>query len=233
MTIIKKIRPFLSVLLIIAILCLSAAAVKKLAEQWQDQHINAEELFFTALYDIQNWESYRYALEAKLTLNNYQTAKTVLQGERDSQGNLHMFGEIMDTEMEAYQFGDDHYRFISASKEWKCLTESPLTDNGVLRMVIEPTLNFCFVDTISVDYLGANREDGVKYYQFIVVPKEGFHIADTYFTDFKYRIDINAETKQIVAAVIHGVSRTKSENKISLSLRFYDINEEFVLEKPL
>lgn len=233
MTIIKKIKPFLSVLLIIALLCLSAAAVKKLTEQWQDHHINAEELFFTALTDIQNWNSYRYTLEAKLTLNNYQTAKTVLQGEKDTQGNLHIFGEIMDTEMEAYQFGDDHYRFISASKEWKLLTESPLTDNGVLRMVIEPTLNFCFDDTISVDYQGTVREDGKKYYRFIVVPKEGFHIADTYFTDFKYRIDIHAETKQIESAVIHGVSRTKSENNIVLSIRFFDINEEFILEKPL
>lgn len=231
-TMIKKIKPFLSVLLILAVLCLSAAAVKKLGEQWQDHHINAEELFFTALTDLQHWDSYRYALEANLTLNNYQTAKTVLQGEQDRQGNLHMFGEIMDTEMEAYQFGNDHYRFISASKEWKLLTESPLSDNGVLRMVIEPTLNFCFTDTISVDYKGALKEDGVKYYRFIVVPKEGFHIADTYFTDFKYRIDINAETKQIASALIHGVSRTKSENKLTVDLRFFDINEEFILEKP-
>ena len=233
MTIIKKLKPFLSILLIIAILCLSAAAVKKLTEQWQDHHINAEELFFTALTDIQNWGSYRYTLEAKLTLNNYQEAKTVLRGERDSQGNLHLFGKIMDTEMEAYQFGDDHYRFISTSKEWKHLAESPLTDNGVLRMVIEPTLNFRFTDTISVDYQGTVKEDGEKYYQFKVVPKEGFHIADTYFTDFTYRINICAETKQIASAVIHGVSRTKSENNISLSVRFFDINENFLLDTPL
>ncbi|MBR5329041.1 MAG: hypothetical protein IKV45_02420 [Firmicutes bacterium] len=232
MTTTKKLQRILSILLIIALLCLCAAAVKKIIEHWHDDHIDTNAVFFTALTDMQNWQSYRYVLDAELTLNNYKKAKTVLQGEQDTQGNLHMFGEIMDTEMEAYQFDNDHYRFNSSSKEWKHLAESPLTDNGVLRMVIEPTLNFCFNDTISVDYKGPIHEEGKKYYRFIVVPKEGFHIADTYFTDFKYRIDISAETMQITAAVISGVSRTKSENKITLQIRFYDINKEFLLRRP-
>lgn len=232
MTVGKKMRIILSALLITAALCLSVAAVKKAAETWQDSHIDGNALFFSALEEIQNRRSCRFVLAGELTLKNRKTAKTALRGEQDSNGNFHIFGTIMDTETEVYQFGSDHYRFLSATKEWKLLAESPLTDNGVLLMLICPLKNFDFVDTVSVDYKGVVRENGEKYYRFVVVPKEGFHVADAYFTDFKYRIDISAETKEITAATIHAVSRTKSENTLLLQLRFSDINEDFLLEKP-
>lgn len=229
----KILRFLFFALLILGALWLSAVVAGKLVEKWQDRHIDANALFFSALNEVEGWQSYRFVLDGELTLNNYRAAKTVLRGEEDRDGNLHILGEIMDTETEVYQFGSDHYRFLSASGEWKLLAESPLTDNGVLQMMIRPALNFSFADTISVDYRGVVREDGEKYYRFVVVPKEGFHIADRYFTDFKYRIDIAAATKQITAATIRGVSRTESENVVLLHIRFFDINGDFRLEKPL
>ena len=100
-------------------------------------------------------------------------------------------------------------------------------------MLIDPTENFLFSDTISVTYKEKIRDGGRKYYRFIVVPKEGFHVADEYFTDFRYTIHIDTETKQITEAVIRGVSRTESENKLTVSVCFYDINENFRLQPPI
>ena len=100
-------------------------------------------------------------------------------------------------------------------------------------MTVDPVENFRFSDTISVTYKEKIKEDGRKYYRFIVVPKEGFHVADEYFTDFRYTILIDTETKQITEAVIRGISRTESENKLTLRIRFYDINEPFRLEPPI
>ena len=233
MTTATRSKKLLSFILFAAFLLLAAASAKILLEKWQDHRIDADALFFSALEECKEWSSYRYTLSSELILNNGAKTKTVLRGEQDQNGDLHIFGEIMDTEMEAYQFGDDHYRFISASKKWKRMADSPLSDNGVLRMVLEPQRNFDFSDTISVDYKGTVKEDGEKYYRFSVVPKEGFHIADTYFTDFHYRIDIHSETKQITNALISAVSRTKGENKLTCAVRFFDINEEFLLEPPV
>lgn len=226
-------RKFLfSVLGVIAVIILTIFGVKALCEKWQEKTMDTNELFFTALEDLQRWQSYRYTLEAELQLDNYQIAKTVINGESDVDGNLHICGEIMDTKMEAYQFGNDHYRYHSAANRWVHQENSPLPDNGVLRMTINPIENFQFSDTISVTYKEKIKDDGHKYYRFIVVPKEGFHIADAYFTDFRYTLHIDTETKQITEAVIHGVSRTESENKLTLCLRFYDVNEEFHLQPP-
>ena len=227
-------RKFLfSVFCIIGAIVLSVVAVKALCEKWQEKTMDTDALFFTSLEDMQQWGSCRYNLEAELQLNNYKIAKTVINGERDVDGNPHICGEIMDTKMEAYQFAGDHYRYHSASKQWIHQENSPLADNGILRMLIDPTENFLFSDTISVTYKEKIRDGGRKYYRFIVVPKEGFHVADEYFTDFRYTIHIDTETKQITEAVIRGVSRTESENKLTVSVCFYDINENFRLQPPI
>ena len=227
-------RKFLfSVFCVIAAIVLSVISVKALCERWQEKTMDTDALFFSSLEDLQQWGSCRYALEAELQLNNYRIAKTVIHGECDVDGNLHICGEIMDTKMEAYQFGNVHYRYHSSTKQWIRRENSPLADNGILRMTVDPVENFRFSDTISVTYKEKIKEDGRKYYRFIVVPKEGFHVADEYFTDLRYTILIDTETKQITEAVIHGVSRTESENKLTLSVRFYDINEPFRLEPPI
>lgn len=227
-------RKFLfSVFCVIAVIVLSVVSVKALCERWQEKTMDTDALFFSSLEDLQQWGSCRYALEAELQLNNYRIAKTVLNGECDVDGNLHICGEIMDTKMEAYQFGNVHYRYHSSTKQWISRENSPLADNGILRMTVDPVENFRFSDTISVTYKEKIKEDGRKYYRFIVVPKEGFHVADEYFTDFRYTILIDTETKQITEAVIRGVSRTESENKLTLRVRFYDINEPFRLEPPI
>ena len=227
-------RKFLfSVFCVIAVIVLSVVSVKALCERWQEKTMDTDTLFFSSLEDLQQWGSCRYALEAELQLNNYRIAKTVLNGECDVDGNLHICGEIMDTKMEAYQFGNTHYRYHSSTKQWIRRENSPLADNGILRMTVDPVENFRFSDTISVTYKEKIKENGRKYYRFIVVPKEGFHVADEYFTDFRYTILIDTETKQITEAVIRGVSRTESENKLTLRVRFYDINEPFRLEPPI
>lgn len=232
MKVYKKSKLLISVILFFVVLSLSVVGAKMLYEKWQESNIDANALFFSALDDIQQWQSYRYTLETTLQLDNYKTAKTVLNGESDINGNLHMFGKIMDSEMEAYQFGNDHYRYRSAAKKWVHLENSPLTDNGILLMSVDPIRNFDFTDTISVTYKEKIKTDGKKYYRFIVVPKEGFHVADTYFTDFKYVVHIDTETKRIAEATIGAVSRTESQNKLTVRLCFYDINDQFTLTPP-
>ena len=199
---------------------------------WEDSKVDTDTLFYDALANINSWDSYRYNLDARLLLNNYKTAETVISGEVDGEGNLHVFGKIMDTEMEAYQLGDTHYRFNSATKKWVILENSPLTTNAVLLMEIEPVLNFAFTDTISAAYDGKEREGGKTLFKYTVVPKEGFHIADTYFTDFNYEVSVNGKTKQIEEAIIYAVSATNDQNRLELIVNFYDINADFTLAAP-
>lgn len=229
----KKInRKIWSSLLFFGLCLLVAFGARSLYTLWEDSKVDTDTLFYDALADINEWNSYRYTLDARLLLNNYKTAETIISGEVDTKGNLHVFGEIMDTEMEAYQFGDTHYRFNSASKKWVLLENSPLSTNAVLLMEIEPVLNFAFTETLSVTYEGKESVSGDRLFQYTVVPKEGFHIADTYFTDFTYEVGVNGRTGQIEEAVINAVSCTDEQNRLELIVNFYDVNEDFVLTPP-
>lgn len=225
-------RKIWSSLLFFGLCLLVAFGARALYTMWEDSKVDTDTLFYDALAGINEWNSYRYTLDARLLLNNYKTAETVISGEVDTEGNLHVFGEIMDTEMEAFQFGDTHYRFNSAAKKWVLLENSPLTTNAVLLMEIEPVLNFAFTETISVTYEGKKSAGGDRLFQYTVVPKEGFHIADAYFSDFTYEVGINGRTGQIEEAVINAVSRTDEQNRLEVIVNFYDINEDFVLTPP-
>lgn len=228
----NKLKKLLLLPLFLGLAALIAAAAVTAAEKWQESRVDTDALFFSALEEMNSWSSYRYNLKANIHLHNGKTAETALNGECDSSGNLHVYGKMMDTEMEAYQFGNDHYRLNRQTKQWIHLTESPLLDNGVLKMMLEPVKNFAFSDTISVDYEGLEKEGKTKYYRYTAVPKEGFHVADTYFTDFTYKIDIDAKTKRIAGGIIHSVSRTESKNALTLTISFYDVNEAFTLTPP-
>lgn len=228
----KNNRKLWSSLLFFGLCLLVAFGARALYTLWEDSKVNTDTLFYDALADINEWNSYRYSLDARLLLNNYKTAETIINGEVDTEGNLHVFGEIMDTEMEAYQFGDTHYRFNSASNKWVQLENSPLSTNAVLLMEIEPVLNFAFTETLSVTYEGKESVGGDRLFQYTVVPKEGFHVADTYFTDFTYEVGVNGRTGRIEEAVINAVSCTDQQNRLELIVNFYDINEDFVLTPP-
>lgn len=228
----KSNKKILSAIVFFVICILIVFGAKCAYSLWEDSKVDTDTLFYDALTNINEWTSYRYTLDAMLLLNNYKTAETVISGEIDTEGNLHVFGKIMDTEMEAYQFGETHYRFNSASKKWVTLENSPLSTNAVLLMEIEPVLNFAFEETLSVTYEGKERVNGKKLFQYTVVPKEGFHIADTYFTDFSYEVGVNAKTKQITEAVIYAVSATDDQSRLEIIVNFYDINKDFVLTPP-
>lgn len=189
-------------------------------------------LLFSALEEMESRSSYRYNLKATLRLRNLKTAETNLHGEKDADGNFHVVGELMDTRLEVFQFDSDHYRYSFSAKKWIALTDSPLPSNPVLQMLLEPTVNFTFRDTISSECTDIKKENGHYVYQYTVIPKEGFHIADRYFTDLRYKLSVNGENGRIEDAVIRGVSRTESECELTLYISFYDINKEFTLKPP-
>ena len=119
-------RKFLfSVFCIIGAIVLSVVAVKALCEKWQEKTMDTDALFFTSLEDMQQWGSCRYNLEAELQLNNYKIAKTVINGERDVDGNLHICGEIMDTKIVGWKRISSHrFRNYGIQKGWtRCVDD--------------------------------------------------------------------------------------------------------------
>lgn len=225
-----KVKSKACILVLLAVILLLAVAF--IHSRTEQKQAATADLFYQALTETEKIESYRYTLEAGLSLKNGSIARTALSGAKDRYGNLHILGRLVDTDLEAYQIGNTHYRFRSVDKTWEKQENSPLPDNPLLITLIDPLVNLKFTDTVAVTFTEKVKINGKKRVRFKVIPKQGYHIADSFYTDFCCLAAVDEKTGYITDAVISAVSRTESESKLKINVHFFDINEDFTVSPP-
>lgn len=201
-------------------------------DYYKDTKVDTETLLETALNNLSHRDSYRFSLKTQLQLNNYNSAETAIAGERDKSKNLHIWGEIMNTELEMYQFADVHYRYNPGTKQWLLLENSPLTEDPLLLMEILPESNFHFDPGNREEYLGKEVEHGKIIHKYAIALEDTRHIAQEYYTGFSYEICIEAKSREIVEATITAKAKGNEKNTLKVAVKFYDINEDFTLTPP-
>ena len=202
-------------------------------EHWINaRQVDTDQLLMSAVEKVESVGSYRFSVHSLLLLNNYTTAESVLSGERDAAGDLHVWGELMSTKIEIYQIGDTHHRFHPANQSWTVLEHSPLPDNALLRMEIDPISNLAFTDIASFECLGRERTDGRTLYRYRLQPEEGFHAAGDYFGNFEFELLIDAETAAIGEATMRATSLVDENGELKLLMTFADVNQDFDVTAP-
>ena len=227
----KKTTLIRSVLLLIFLALMVTGGIMAY-DYYKDTRVDTETLLETALNNLSHRETYRFSLVSELQLNNYNKAKTSIAGEKDKDKNIHVWGEIMNTELEMYQFADTHYRYNSATKQWLLLENSPLTDDPLLLMEILPETNFLFTPDGREEYIGKDVEHGQIIHSYSLALDNTVHIAGEYYTNFVYEIAVDAKSKEIVKTHIKATAKNNETNTLALVIKFYDINEEFTLTPP-
>ena len=127
-------------------------------------------LWSKAVNQMTAWDSYRYTLTTEFTLDNYRQAETKINGTCDIEGNLHIYGEIMDTDLEIYQFGDVYYRQNTSTdkdSDWIILENSPLPNNEILLMELYPKQYLLPIDG-TVEFIEKEKVDGIMEYRYHV-----------------------------------------------------------------
>lgn len=199
---------------------------------WRDGRVDTDALIEDALATVAEVESYRFSVHSQLLLNNYTTAETIISGERDVDGNLHVWGQIMSTNVDIYQIGDTHYRYHPANKAWTVLDNSPLPDNALLMMEIDPLSNFAFPEQLSIEYLGRERTHNTTLYRYAIRPEGDFHRAGAYFGNFQYEVAVDRETRFFTEATMKATSWSNENGALSVLMSFADLNDAEIKITP-
>lgn len=218
--------------LLIAAIILFITASTLAYNYYSATKVDTNTLLETALNNLSHRETYRFSLNSQLQLNNYNKAETAIAGERDASKNIHIWGEIMNTKLEMYQFANEQYRYNSAAKQWILLENSSLTNDPLLLMEILPETNFLFKSNSKEVYEGKNFDHGKIIHKYKINIQNTQHIAGDYYDDFQYTIYIDARSKEIIMASIAAKAKNNENNILKISLKFYDINEEFSILPP-
>lgn len=227
----KKTKIIRIILLVIFVALLSTGGIMAY-DYYKDTKVDTDTLLETALNNLSHRDSYRFSLKTQLQLNNYNSAETAIAGERDKNKNLHIWGEIMNTELEMYQFENVHYRYNPATKQWLLLENSPLTQDPLLLMEILPETNFHFDPENREEYLGKEVEHGKIIHKYAIALDDTRHISQEYYRGFTYEICIEAKSREIVEAAITATAKNNDKNTLKLAVKFYDINEDITLTPP-
>ncbi|MEE0777151.1 MAG: hypothetical protein U0M15_08860 [Bacillota bacterium] len=216
-----------------AVLAFGAAAVTG-CHYWREASVDTDALWSQAVEKMTAWDSYNYTLNAEFTLDNYRKAETNINGTCDIQGNLHIYGEIMDTDLEIYQFGDVYYRqntAANAETEWIMLENSPLPDNEILLMELYPK-QYLLPTQGTAEFLEKEKEHGVIKYRYRITDAKDHQIAAEYLTGFQYEMSVNGETGEIMDATVEARSKSNQSGTWKIHVTFEDVNSGITLEAP-
>ncbi len=154
----------------------------------------------------------------------------MISGEKDDTGNLHAWGKMMDSAFEIYQIGLTHYRYNGADGRWIVQYDSPIPDNALLLMEINPLINFQGDVLQNSTFLGRERIGRRKYYKYTLLPGAFDHIAGAYYNNFIYTLWIDKEVPSIYRTEISCRSVNNPESRLVLLFDLYDVNEEIQIE---
>ncbi len=219
--------------MIVAIIILVAASWYGY-RYWQESSVDTDALWSKAVNQMTAWDSYRYTLTTEFTLDNYRQAETKINGTCDIEGNLHIYGEIMDTDLEIYQFGDVYYRQNTSTdkdSDWIILENSPLPNNEILLMELYPKQYLLPIDG-TVEFIEKEKVDGIMEYRYHVTNEGNQTVAADYLTDFAYDITINGETGEIQQADVTARSKSNPSGRWKLHVVFQEVNTAIKLEAP-
>ncbi|MEG1477887.1 MAG: hypothetical protein RSC20_00015 [Clostridiales bacterium] len=227
----KKITIIRSVIIFIVFLLMLAGSILGY-DYYKLTNVDTKTLLETSINNLSHRESYRFSLSSKLQLNNYNTAKTIIAGERDKNKNLHIWGKIMDTELEMYQIDQSQYRYNSKAKQWVIWKNYPLNTEPLLLMEILPETNFSSLAMKKQTYLGKEISHGKIYHIYEIILQEDSHIASEFFGNFSYKVYIEAKSKEIVKTTIKAINKKNAINTLAIKIEFFDINDTFTLSPP-
>lgn len=218
------------IVIIIAAVAIAVSCGFGIYAYWREQQVDTSALLQQAVKNTQAMTSYRFYVQSNLLLNNDKTTESILTGERDKDGNLHAWGEIMDAPFEIYQIGCTHYRYNNQDGHWMVLYDSPVPDNALLLMEINPVVNFQGEVLQNASFMGRERIGKKKYYKYTLLPGNFDHIAKDFFNNFTYTVWVDKEGPVIYRAEISARSIENPKSKVVILMDFYDVNDEIILD---
>ncbi len=226
----SKKKLILKIIIIPLLLAIAGLITFSVTAYWLEMQVDTDALLKTALDNTKNMKSYRFYTHSQLLLNNERSAESVLTGERNKNGDLHAWGELMDSSFEIYQIGCTHYRYDSQNGRWLVLYDSPIPDNALLMMEINPIVNFEGNVLQNSTFLGREKIGKKKYYKYTLLPGTFDHAAKGFFNNFIYTVWIDSSIPAVYRAEITARSKENPANRIVLLIDFFDINENIIFD---
>lgn len=197
-------------------------------QYWQEAGINPEELFYTALENTVNAQSFCFRMHTEL---GREDAASTVTGKRTAPGNVHIQGNLQNTHFELVHTGDKTYFKESNTGKWFTLTGNKMVDSE-LFIELNPLQNFNFKDIPEINYRGMEKVGQEKLALLELRPNVNNQFLQTRFSEFLYQVWIDPKDKLIRKAVIEATGLEGEKDRMKIGIELWDYNKQIKISPP-
>lgn len=203
-----------------------------LFERIQESKIDSRELLIESLEKTAASKSFRYSLESALVVEGRRELISKVEGEKSSEGNIHIKGEMVKTQIDIYHFDDAIYNWDPFSKRWMVIKDDQTNSSKVLISELDPLSNFNFKSIGEVQNAGWETVDGRRCMIVNCKPSVENELMEVLWQAFEYSVCIDIKDKVIRRASLSGTSKNNSETFLRLQVAFHDFDKKIIVNKP-
>jgi len=198
----------------------------------EEIRVDPQELFVEALDKTNQAASYRFHVEVYMHSGGTQITLSDLDGERSSDGNLYLKGQMTGQEVEIYQVKDTTYFKDTISDRWMVTPGNNPLEQEKYMAEINPLSILKITEVNELQYLGRQKKVSGRPYLLTCKPKVNNLFLNSYWHQYFYKIWIDRGSKYITRVSLEAVDRKKNQDKLSMTVDFYDFNKNIKIKPP-
>lgn len=194
--------------------------------------IEPQELIVQALDKTNEAVSYRFNVEANLIAGGNKVVLSNLTGERGDDGSLYLKGEMTGQPVEIYQVGDTTYFRDPTLERWMVTPGNNPLEQEKYMAEINPMSVLKITQVDDLQYLGRQKKVPGRPYLFTFRPKVNNQFLNTYWQDFTYQLLVDRGSKFIRRVTLEASHRERPDDKLTMTIDFFDYNKRINIKPP-
>jgi len=203
-----------------------------LFNNYQQSRIDPGELLTEALDRTAAARSFRYNLESTLLVEGRREEISKIQGEKSTEGYIHIKGEMVKTPVDIYHIDKAIYNWDSFSERWTVIQDDQTNTTKVLISELDPLSNFNFKNIGEIKKKGWETIDGRKCMVVNCKPSVENELMEILWRSFDYNIYIDVKEKVVRKATLSATSKNNADTYLNMTVSFMDFNEKISIAKP-
>ena len=236
MTIFQKIKSLKpkQIIIIFIIICITLAAIKFLPfvrfVNFVHSESNPKETVTNAIEQIKNAPAIGFKTVSILNVNGNRREYGDITGELLKNGDFHIKGSILGSDIDLYQINNSTYRFDNISQRWQKTEENPELYQTSLFNETNPLEQFKISDLGTVKKAQGGEKNQIG---FTFMPTLTDDSISRYFTDITYTVYCGRDG-DLQKTVINGILTNNSvRGELNIVTEFSPLPENYQITPPI
>lgn len=180
-----------------------------------------------------NAGSYSFVSTSTLLVDGKQRVLSRLNGEI-RQGDFHIKGEMVNTQVEMYQIGKKIYlRDVFDGNKWKTLEAAAIKERSLLDAEINPLAYLKSADFLQARLAGEQQYNQRTVYKLEVQPKVQNQFLDMLYGDFTATFLVGKWDKRIWQGRLEGMGKEKKADRIIIEITISNYDQVQPFQPPV